>query len=180
MPATKNRALLDKWAACIYGCSQEEAVRLNGGAHLTTPGSDANRYQSQRGKARKRGISWEISLAEWIAVWADSGKRELRGRGKGRYCMARHGDCGPYRVGNVSIILASENSREGIKQAVMPTGPHPRLGKGRGWTFVPGRRRRPYQVMVGKKFIGTFATQGEAEAAYAAVSNQVRGGHAVP
>lgn len=84
--------------------------------------------------------------------------------------MARHGDVGPYRADNVSIKLCTENSREGIevaRPAMRASRKHitSRLGKGRGWTFRAGHKK-PYQVLVGSQYIGTFATQADAEAAY--------------
>jgi hypothetical protein len=130
------------------------------------------KYFQQRKSAGSRGVSWEISLGDWWCIWDASGHWADRGRGIGKYCMARHGDIGPYKAGNVSIQLATENSRDGIKKAHASmkrsgnwSGGVP-IGSGRGWTYIKRAVRRPYQVMLGKKYVGAFATQQEAEAAY--------------
>src|SRR6478752_1084760 len=133
MPKFTNPDAADKWANKIYGCSLDEAIRING-APIQQPDSFAGRYRSQRGAASKRGIDSQISFAEWVTVWLDSGRWDQRGRGIGAYCMARNGDIGPYSVANVSIQLATTNSRDGIEKArpaMTKTGG--RLGLGRGW-----------------------------------------------
>lgn len=169
---------VEQTAARIYGCGVAQAVALNGGERLQAPGSMAQRYRTQRISAGKRGIQWEITFPEWMAVWLDSGKLEQRGVGASKYCMARHGDTGPYKVGNVSIQTNQVNGREGIKKAhatmrIRNTWGRT-LGTGRGWTFLPNARKKPYQVVVGPKYIGTYATRADAEAAYAAAVNQIK------
>jgi hypothetical protein len=57
-------------------------------------------------------IQVTMTFEEWLQVWMDSGKLHLRGRGHGRYCMARRNDLGDYAVGNVEIKACEENSRE--------------------------------------------------------------------
>jgi hypothetical protein len=174
MPATKNPEILERNARRFYGCSLAEAIALNDGAPLRQSRSPANRYEVQRQAAAKRGISWEITFPEWMAVWTESGKWEERGVGKGHYCMSRHGDLGPYKVGNVSIKTIVENSREGIERGrpAMRANTVRRhrstgavIGRGKGWAFLP-KRKNPYQVYLGKKYIGCFASQDEAEAAF--------------
>jgi hypothetical protein len=68
-------------------------------------------FQAHRRNARQRGVPWGFNLWDWWGVWLDSGKWEQRGRGRGQYVMARHGDEGAYRLGNVSIITGDENKR---------------------------------------------------------------------
>jgi hypothetical protein len=63
----------------------------------------------QSWEARNRGIRWELSFDQWLSVWEGSGNLENRGRGKDKYCMARHGDEGPYSVENVYITTNSQN-----------------------------------------------------------------------
>jgi hypothetical protein len=126
------------------------------------------KFTRQRVAAQRRGVAWELTFDEWYGIWQDSGKWDLRGVGHGHYCMARHGDVGPYSVGNVSIQLSAVNSRDGVRAAhksLVAADWH--VGRGRGWTYVEGRSK-PYQVMVAKKYIGSFATQEQAEAAYVA------------
>jgi hypothetical protein len=114
MPKTKDPAKLEANARRIYGCSRAAALFVNGGLPLRQRHTPAMAYTHQRTSAGKRGVEWEISFPEWMAVWLESGRWELRGVGRGRYCMARHGDTGPYKVGNVSIQLATQNSRDGV------------------------------------------------------------------
>jgi len=155
----------------IYGCSLQAAHQANQGRELREGGSLAMLYVSQRGAAKTRGIAWEMSFLDWVGIWRDSGKLHLRGRGRGAYCMARHGDTGPYAVGNVSITTVEANSAEGIQKAKAGGNwrarSKPQAGTGRGWTLRGGRhRQKPYQVMVADKYIGCYATQTQAEAAY--------------
>lgn len=71
-----------------------------------------DRYREQKRQASYRGISWEISLLEWLKIWSDSGNFGKRGKSLGYYVMARLGDLGPYKVGNVKIVTCSENIKE--------------------------------------------------------------------
>lgn len=168
MPVIKNPAIRDRNAQRIYGCSYDEVVRLNGGENPRKPGTVAMLYTTQRTAASKRGIGWEITLAEWLDVWMSSGKWHLRGVGRGAYCMARHGDAGPYRVGNISIATIESNSSDGVRKARRnPNFRRLPAGGGRGWTFREGARS-PYQVVVAGKYVGSYATVNEAKAAYEA------------
>lgn len=125
------------------------------------------KYGNQKLSAKRRGVEWQFTFEEWMRVWIDSGKWEMRGRGKGQYCMARHGDVGPYNTSNVSIILSQKNSSDGIavarSNATEPLGVA--RGSGRGWT-VSGSKKNPYQVVAGQRYIGLFATESEAISAY--------------
>lgn len=170
MPAIKNPAIRERNSLLFLGCSEHEAIRLNGGLPLRAHGSFAQRYLYQRQAAFKRGVGWEITFPEWLEIWIASGQWINRGSGIGKFCMARNGDIGPYKVGNVSIQLCTQNSRDGIKKAHeainrKAKGGAFNTGKGRGWTFRAGRLN-PYQVLVGKKYIGIFSTQQAAEEAY--------------
>jgi hypothetical protein len=71
-----------------------------------------NGYFSQQYSAARRGIEFLLSFEEWLDIWRSSGKLSKRGRGKGKYCMARLGDRGPYKVGNVEIILDEKNKSD--------------------------------------------------------------------
>jgi hypothetical protein len=132
------------------------------------------RYLAQRISAKDRGIEWRFSFEEWLKVWTDSGHLAERGRGRGRYVMARLGDVGPYSAGNVEIIPYEKNCRDCRKNHPTTTAEMSErlIGKGRGWSFVKGG----YQVTCAKRYVGRFKTQPEAEAAYAgAVAERVRG-----
>jgi hypothetical protein len=93
----------------FYGCYHDQAIALNGGLILSTPGAPARAYIDQRSSAIYRGIEWSITFPEWMAVWDDSGHFDERGKGRDKYCMARVHDIGPYEVGNVYITTIAGN-----------------------------------------------------------------------
>jgi hypothetical protein len=119
-------------------------------------------FRSQRNAAKHRGIVWNMTLAEWWSVWRDSGKWGQRGRGQG-YVMCRHGDVGPYAVGNVFIATAIENcsTRKG-RRSTLPTGVTRKRDK-----FVAHR-------MSGgtTRYLGSFESPDAAHAAYLAAAPQ--------
>jgi hypothetical protein len=121
------------------------------------------RFKQQRRRATARGIGWQLSFEQWLGLWLASGKWHLRGSGSDKFVMARRGDVGPYSPDNCFICPFEQNVADGHRF---------RSGKpaGRGWTLREGARfsRRPYQVVYRHKYIGVFATQAEAEAAYLA------------
>jgi len=67
-------------------------------------------YNIQKQNARRRNIPFLFTYEQWLEVWGD--KITQRGRGKGKYCMARNNDTGPYSIDNVKIIPFEENNRE--------------------------------------------------------------------
>ena len=68
------------------------------------------KYNIQKQNARRRNISFDLTYEQWLEVWGD--KITQRGVGKGKYCMARNNDAGPYSIDNVRIILFEENNKE--------------------------------------------------------------------
>lgn len=74
--------------------------------------SPRGRYITHKHNAQRRKVPWEFTFETWWDMWEKSGKWELRGRGEGKYCMARKGDIGPYNPGNVEIKLSVDNSKE--------------------------------------------------------------------
>ena len=120
----------------------------------------------QKYLAGRRSVGWELTFQQWLGLWVDSGNASLRGSGRGKYCMARNGDAGPYRIGNVSIQLCTQNSFDGAK--LTRAGRIRNGNPPKGWVYVKAYPAKPYQVAVAKHYIGNFASQAEAEAAYAA------------
>jgi hypothetical protein len=119
-------------------------------------------YIQQRTNADRRAIKWDLHFADWYAVWQASGKLHLRGRGKGKYCLSRIKDDGPYALGNVHVQLATENSSEATKKWIGKTKAH------RGvFCLYPGRELA-WLAQVGKVRLGFFASVEEAAAARAA------------
>lgn len=69
-------------------------------------------FAQQRNSAQQRGIAWNLKFSEWIDVWNESGKLQFRGRGKKMFCMARVGDSGAYKKGNVYICTNFQNWKD--------------------------------------------------------------------
>lgn len=148
-----------------YGCNYDQAIDINGGVGLHVPGSFATRYREHRWNAKKRSVGWEITFSEWVDVWKKSGLWDKRGNKRGCYCMARHGDLGPYKIGNVSIQLSEENAAFALSRSPASSSRN-RTGRGRGWTLHQGK----YVVQFCGKYLGRFKTQDEAVRVYAAAA----------
>ena len=71
------------------------------------------RYWQQKQNAKRRGINFEFTYAEWIEWWG----ADITSRGKGKDClvMARIGDEGPYSPSNTIKMLNQDNVSEGNK-----------------------------------------------------------------
>lgn len=69
-------------------------------------------YTVQKHDAKRRDIKFNLTFAEWMKIWTDSGHLSERGRRRGQYVMSRHGDTGPYSVDNVSIKKTEDNIKE--------------------------------------------------------------------
>ncbi|MEH2569868.1 hypothetical protein V1289_009495 [Bradyrhizobium sp. AZCC 2289] len=77
--------------------------------------SPREQYRKQKSNAKSRGILFRLTFDQWWAIWKESGMYERRGRGRRGFVMHRFGDSGPYEVGNVEIISASDNFREAME-----------------------------------------------------------------
>jgi len=71
-----------------------------------------NAYLSQKHTSAKRGIEFNLTWQEWITWWIDTGHIRERGKGKGKYVMARPGDKGPYSLKNIKCITQEQNATE--------------------------------------------------------------------
>lgn len=58
-------------------------------------------FLTQRQNAKKRNIDWQLTEQEWIDWWEETGHLNDRGRGKGKWLMARFNDTGPYSLTNI-------------------------------------------------------------------------------
>lgn len=103
------QAAHDKRAA-VRGCTLDQYVELR--SMGKTGHSPVAAFLKQRRNAAKRGIGWQLTLWEWWSIWQESAHWGDRGRQVGNFVMARHGDVGPYAVGNVSIVTTSQNLSE--------------------------------------------------------------------
>ena len=80
---------------------------------ITTP---RGQFSIQKRKAKQRKIEWQLSFDDWWNIWQQSGKWEERGDSRGKYCMSRQGDTGPYSVENVYINLFESNTKESYER----------------------------------------------------------------
>jgi hypothetical protein len=70
-------------------------------------------FNNQRQNAYKRNIDWHFSYDDWVNWWGDD--IQFRGKGKGKLCMARQGDQGPYHPNNVFKCPFEENVSQSMK-----------------------------------------------------------------
>ena len=147
-----------------YGCSYAGYRALADIGRAMVDGGDSyyrtpiGAYGSQRANAQRRGIEWQLNLQEWWQIWQASGKWSDRGRDG--FVMCRHGDLGPYALGNVFIGTSAENAstRKG-NSGLLPRGVSLQNGK----TYAAKRSIGGKQT-----HLGTFKTPEEAHAAYLA------------
>lgn len=100
----------------LFRCPYEVAKEVNDGIHPSrAKGTKAGAYMHQLRSAEHRVIEFNLTFPEWWGIWESSGRWAERGRGKGRYCMARKGDVGAYAVGNIEIIKHEQNSADFYK-----------------------------------------------------------------
>jgi len=68
------------------------------------------KYDQQKYRAKRRGVSFELTFKQWLKIWQDSGHLHERGHRQGQYVMARFFGRGSYEIGNVRIITAEDNT----------------------------------------------------------------------
>jgi hypothetical protein len=160
-------SLPTKKMLAAYPCDADLWRRLHAvGQEMVRQGSSPDivplrAFQHQRYRAGARGIEWKLTLAEWWAIWEESGHWRERGIGRS-FMMCRIGDLGPYEVGNVFIGPGVMNLSAAAKKTNLPIG-----------VAYRGNRKRyskPYRAYcnVGGKqrWLGVFKTADEAHAAY--------------
>lgn len=76
-------------------------------------------YTQHKSNAKTRGVEFLFTFEQWRDWWIATGKWEQRGRGRGKYCMRRHGDVGPYSIDNGFCGTNEENVRDGNIGKVM-------------------------------------------------------------
>lgn len=100
-------------------------------------------YSHHKSNSKRRGVAFELTFEDWRDIWISSGKWDQRGKGRGKYCMMRHGDAGPYAIGNVLIGLNEDNLRAGNKGRKFTAEHRARLsaaGLGRPKDYCRGAR----------------------------------------
>lgn len=70
-------------------------------------------YGNQKRNALRRGKGFDLTFAQWLYIWLESGRWLERGKEGHQYCMSRVGDKGGYEIGNVFIQTNRENLRQG-------------------------------------------------------------------
>jgi len=92
-----------------FGCDFATLLRLNEGKRGYAKGTAARAYLQQKRSSQHRGIAWQMSFPEWVAVWEKSGHWDDRGRRANAYVMARVQDFGPYAPWNVYVTTLAAN-----------------------------------------------------------------------
>jgi len=67
---------------------------------------------AQRKRARQRGISWQLTEAEWFEFWEEDDRWRNRGTGAENFVMSRKGDVGPYSIENIVCQTQRANGYE--------------------------------------------------------------------
>lgn len=86
---------------------------------MTTKDIYRKAYTQHKGNAKVRGVEFMLTFEQWRDWWVATGKWEQRGRGRGKYCMRRYGDVGPYSIDNVFCGTNEDNVRDGNLGKVM-------------------------------------------------------------
>ena len=74
--------------------------------------TDWKKFLTSRNNASKRGIDWKLTFKEWLTWWQSTGHYQDRGRGNGKYVMARVGDSGAYELANIFCHKHGDNVRD--------------------------------------------------------------------
>lgn len=107
---------LDEWLARrvprTHAKTSAERAARQAAARKRFAQSPRGKYKQQKDNADARGVPWELTYSQWCEIWDASGHWDERGNYAEGYVMARHGDEGPYAVGNVRIAPHVENVAE--------------------------------------------------------------------
>ncbi|HEX5422485.1 MAG TPA: sigma factor-like helix-turn-helix DNA-binding protein [Candidatus Acidoferrales bacterium] len=107
--AVETAARKDPKCVAKLGCTHAEAVRLNGGREPWSPRSCAFFYLRRQRHAKRDGIEWQLTFAEWCALWG--GRWTQIGRTRYSLVLARKGSVGPFSFANCYITTLAESSR---------------------------------------------------------------------
>jgi hypothetical protein len=91
----------------MYGCSCEEANRIPSEIRLA--------WYNQKRNYEKRNIDFSVSLKDWYGIWRKSKKLKLRGKGSGKYVMARKDFSKPATADNLHVVSHNQSSILGHK-----------------------------------------------------------------
>lgn len=107
---------------CWGGLSDDDTW-VSRGRKCVKQANDA--YQVQVRNSRWRGIPFQFSLEEWITWWEDNlGPDWIKKRGctKGKFCMSRRGDTGPYSRENVRCTTHQNNVTDAVSNNTIAYG----------------------------------------------------------
>jgi len=82
-------------------------------------------FHTQLAHAHKRHIDFDMSFEDWAKWWEDQlGKDWLykRGRGAGKFHMARKNDKGSYSLNNIKCITHEQNGHDRAKNKTASSG----------------------------------------------------------
>jgi hypothetical protein len=139
-----------------WGCSKEFILAISDLPYSNKSHPLFKYRVHKRNALRGSAAGFNMTFPEWWKVWQDSGKWELRGRGKG-YCMGRFGDTGPYEVGNVYITTIGKNFSDSYITKPWETR-FPKIAKEfkTKVRFFWIKRQNAWQVSFQRKHIGTI------------------------
>ncbi len=129
-------------------------------------------YSHHKARATFDGIAWEFTFESWHSMWVSAGGFCLRGKGAGKFVMARHGDVGPYSPENVTIKLGAENATEAfentpyIERCNTIGRPGTGIAGGRGYWFDASHPAKPWRARFQRRHLGRFTNEDQARAAY--------------
>lgn len=179
---SKRQQLADARSFRRYGCSASQLRQYNCGLPQNANGSMTAAYNSQKSNAKMRMVEWRMTLPEWCEIWKKSGFLEHRGRGAGKYVMARLGDIGPYSPENVYITTNAQNITDGyeFRRQRHYKRPHTawfRIGasgkRGVRWDKNAKKWRAHIRVDGKQVHLGLFRDIDEAAAARAAAEEKI-------
>ena len=81
---------------------------------------DKHKYNQQKANAKARGVEFKLTFQEWWGWWQATGHYHERGKGAGKYVMARHNDAGPYELGNIYACTQEVNAVHAHKGKKLP------------------------------------------------------------
>jgi len=143
-------------------------------------------YSHHKARAAFDGIAWAFTFESWHAMWISAGGFHLRGKGRGKFCMARHGDVGPYSPTNVTIKTFGENLAEGfdntpyIERNNTIGRPGTGIAGGRGYHFDKSHWQKPWRACFRRKSLGRYAEEKDARAAYVKAATEYLTRHGKP
>ena len=111
---TVEQNIADSWSRTSQQRAHRKRMRALRGKKKSIYGIPGLyvKFNNHKSRAIRQGIDFEFTFEGWFQVWRDSGHLEERGPGAEQYVMARLGDEGPYKLGNVKIVTRRENIAE--------------------------------------------------------------------